>query len=69
LRKSVFDSLKFEPVKTPLEEMTLFAEQIKKQKKEIFIDSSTVCSKLSPTQLVSYYYFKAQKLVEKKLII
>lgn len=65
LKKSVFDSLEFKQVNTALEEMIAFKEQTEKQGKQIFLDSSTVCSKLGPMQLMSYYYFKAQKLAEK----
>ncbi len=65
LKKSAFESLEFKSTETALEEMLAFREQLQNAGKKIFIDSSTVCSKLNPMQLMSYYYFKAQKLAEK----
>ncbi len=65
LRKPVFEKIKFLETETALLEMIAFHEQLQKLGKGIFIDSGTVCSKLGPTQLMSYYYFKAQNAVEK----
>ena len=65
LRKPVFGKIEFPQTETALSEMIAFHEQIKKLGKKIFIDSGTVCSKLGPTQLMSYYYFKAQNAAEK----
>lgn len=61
LAKSFFEKLEFAPSKDQVEEMLFLAEKAKECGKEIFVDSSTVCARLSQTQLFSHYYFKAQK--------
>ena len=66
LRKGAFNKIEFKSPESPLQEMIGFAQQVKNLNEEIFVDSSTVCSKLSPMQLMSHYYFKAQDNAEKK---
>lgn len=67
LNKSVFGSVEFSDINTALEEMISFKEQLEKAGKKIYLDSATVCAKLSPLQLMSYYYFKAQKVQQNQI--
>lgn len=54
------EKISFEPVEDSVSEMLLLARKAQGLGTGIFLDSSTVCGRLSQLQLFSHYYFKAQ---------
>lgn len=58
------EKISFDPVQDSVSEMLSLARKAQELGMEIFLDSSTVCGKLSQLQLVSHYYFKAQNALE-----
>lgn len=61
LKKSFFEKVEFLAFNDAVDEMFFLAKKARDQNKEIFVDSSIVCAKLSQTQLFSNYYFSVQK--------
>lgn len=59
--KKFFEQASFEPAQDALKEAVILAAQAKQLGLEIFIDSTTVCARLSQKQLFSHHYFAAQE--------